>query len=63
MASLHRREDGWRVRWRDPDGSPRSRQCPTKGTAQKLKTEVEEHGALGRRWEPRDATSRISAAS
>ncbi len=55
MASLHKRDDGWRVRWRDPDGTPRSRQCPTKATAQKLKAEVEEHGALGKRWEPHDA--------
>lgn len=55
MASLEKRDDGWRVRWRDPDGTPRSRQCPTKGAAQKLKAEVEECCALGRRWEPRDA--------
>mgnify|MGYP000906224502 CR=1 FL=1 len=52
MATLERRGDGWRVRWRDPDGSPRSRQCPTKPVARKVKAEVEEAVALGRRWEP-----------
>jgi integrase len=52
MATLERRGGGWRLRWRDPDGSPRSRQCPTKPVAQALRREVEEAAALGRRWEP-----------
>jgi integrase len=55
MASVERRNGAWRVRWRDPDGTPHSRQCPTKGAATKLKAEVEEAAALGKRWEPRDA--------
>lgn len=29
MATIERRGDGWRVRWRDPDGTSRSRQCPS----------------------------------
>ncbi len=55
MASIERRNDGWRVRWRDPDETPRSRQCPTQATAKTLAREVEDASALGRRWEPRDA--------
>ena len=55
MASIDKRNGGWRVRWRDPDGRPRSRQCPTKAAAKRLKNEVEDAVALGRRWEPRDA--------
>lgn len=43
------------MRWRDPDGKPRSRQCPTKAAAKRLQTEGEDAVALGRRWEPRDA--------
>lgn len=54
MASINKREDGWRVRWRDPDGQERSRQCPTKASALRLKAEVEADVAEGRRWEPRD---------
>jgi len=52
MASIEKRGDGWRVRWRDPDGTPRSRGCPTARSAKELKTEVEEAVAKGRRWEP-----------
>ncbi|MDP2312851.1 MAG: tyrosine-type recombinase/integrase [Pseudomonadota bacterium] len=55
MASLDKRNGEWRVRWRDPDGKARSRQCPTKAAAQALIREVEDAFALGRRWEPRDA--------
>src|SRR4051812_7649391 len=55
MASLDKRNGEWRVRWRDPDGKARSRQCPTKAAAQALLREVEDAVALGRRWEPRDA--------
>lgn len=55
MASIDKRNGGWRVRWRDPDGKPRSRQCPTKAAARRLKNEVEDAVALGRRWESRDA--------
>jgi integrase len=55
MASIERRNGKWRVRWRDPDGRARSRQCPTKRAALELKAEVEGKVAVGHRWEPRDA--------
>ncbi len=55
MASIDKRNGKWRVRWRDPDGRARSRTCPTKASAARLKAEVEQHVAEGRRWEPRDA--------
>ena len=55
MASISRRNGKWRVRWRDPDGKARSRQCPTKRAALELQAQVEEACALGLRWEPRDA--------
>jgi integrase len=41
-----------RVKWRDPDGTSRSRSCPNRRAADKLKREVEEAVALGRRWAP-----------
>ena len=52
MASINKRGDGWRVRWRDPDGSARSRQCPTRRSAKALVREIEEARAVGRRWTP-----------
>lgn len=55
MASIAKRGDGYRVRWLEPDGRPRSRQCPDKTTALRLKLDVERTVAEGRRWEPRDA--------
>ncbi len=55
MASIDDRGDGYRVRWRDPDGQARSRQCPDLATARRVKREIEQIVAEGRRWEPRDA--------
>jgi integrase len=55
MASIEKRGKGYRVRWRDPDGTSRGRKCPNKNTAIRLSRDVEEAGAEGRRWEPRDA--------
>ena len=55
MANIERRNGKWRVRWRDPDGKARSRQCPTKRAAVELEAQVESSVAVGRRWEPRDA--------
>jgi len=52
MATVERRGDGWRVRWRDPDGKSRSRQCPTARSARELKLDVEETIARGQRWAP-----------
>lgn len=55
MATIERRGDGFRVRWRDPDGTARSRQCPSSRVARELLREVEDAAALGRRWEPATA--------
>lgn len=55
MASIHKRRGGWRVRWRDPDGRSRSRQFATQREAKAHVRAVEEAGARGERWEPRDA--------
>jgi integrase len=55
VASIDKRSGKWRVRWRDPDGTARSRTCPNKATAQRLVADVEQAVAEGRRWEPRDA--------
>lgn len=55
MASVDKRNEGWRVRWRDPDGTARSRQLPTRRAALDLQKEVDECIARGHRWEPRDA--------
>ena len=52
MASIERRNEAWRVRWRDPDGTARARKCPDKATAQRLLREVERANAEGRAWEP-----------
>lgn len=58
MASIRKRAGKWDVRWRDPDGSQRTRSCPTATAARALKREIEECVAQGRRWEPRDARPR-----
>ena len=55
MASIKKRENGYRVRWRDPDGEARSRQCPDFTTARRLKRDIERASAEGHRWEPRDS--------
>lgn len=54
MASIKKRNGSHRVRWRDPDGRARSRQCPDRSTAEKLRKDIERCVAEGRRWEPRD---------
>lgn len=51
MASIEKRRSGYRVRWRDPDGTPHNRQCPNITTARELVRQVENAVALGRRWE------------
>ena len=50
MASLERRVGGYRVRWRDPQGHARSRQCPTLDAAQHLRDEVEALSARSLSW-------------
>ena len=52
MASIEKRRDGYRVRWRDPNGRAHARQCPSKRIADQLLREVEAAVALGRNWQP-----------
>lgn len=52
MASIEQRGGAFRVRWRTVAGDPRSRKCPDRQTARKLKAEVERAHALGRDWDP-----------
>lgn len=52
MASVEKRGEGYRVRWRDPDGAARSRQAPSLTVARQLVKEIEAAEALGRKWEP-----------
>lgn len=47
MASSERRNGGWRVRWRDPDGHARSQQCATSREARWLRRKVEEISSSG----------------
>jgi site-specific recombinase XerD len=55
MASVEKKGRKYLVRWRDPDGSQRTRTCPDADTARRLRLEVERSTALGIRWEPADA--------
>lgn len=55
MASITRRSKGWTVRWRDPDGTERRQQTPTKRSAEDLRREIEEAHARGRRWIPTES--------
>lgn len=52
-ASLDWFRERWRVRWRDPDGTQRTRHFTRKDLAKKLAHEVDEDLALGRPWSPR----------
>lgn len=45
--SIERRGDGWRVRWRDPSGTPRSRQFDTKRDAAAWDGEVKRRRRVG----------------
>jgi integrase len=58
MASIEKRREGYRVRWRDPDGTHHSRQCPSLTVARELLREVEAAASLGRKWAP-TATQRV----
>lgn len=53
MASIDHPRGKDRVRWRDPDGTPRARTCKTKAAAKALLAEVQAAEDTGRRWEPR----------
>ena len=50
------RGGGYRLRWRDPDGTRRSWTCHDLRTAVLLEEEIQACRSLGRRWEPRDAS-------
>ncbi len=52
MASIDKRRDGFRVRWRDIRGNARSRQCPDKKTAKQVQREIERCIARGEDWSP-----------
>ena len=54
MASTEKRGSEWRVRWREIDGTPRSRQCPTRKPAEQPRQQIEAERALGRDWRPED---------
>src|SRR5689334_15379450 len=49
MASVRPWRGKWQVRWRDPDGTPRSRLCSTKRTALKLQARAQAAEDLGER--------------
>lgn len=52
MASIEKRGERWRVRWRDPDGTARSKSCGSLASARELRREVEDHESRGRIWRP-----------
>ncbi|MEQ1494529.1 MAG: tyrosine-type recombinase/integrase [Novosphingobium sp.] len=62
MASIKKTGSKYHVRWRDPDGSERTRSCPDHATARELKRDVERTRALGLRWEAREAAKVPSLA-
>jgi len=53
MTTIEPTNTGYLVRWRDPDGRERFRECPTYSLAGVLKREVEDAIAHGERWQPR----------
>jgi integrase len=57
MASISKRGKKYIVRWRDPDGIQRTRTVPDYETAKALVRDTERVNALGKRWEPEDATA------
>lgn len=61
MASIERRGEAWRVRWRTLHGQTRSRKCPTRGAAAQLQREIETELALGRDWQPEEPPRRHPA--
>lgn len=60
MASIRKRGDRYKVRWRDTSGVQRERTCPDRTTARRLKSEVERSLALGLDWQPAARTVRAS---
>ena len=52
MAHIEKRGKKYRVCWRDRQRERRSRTCPDRRTAEKVRREVEQALAEGRRWDP-----------
>lgn len=52
MASIQKRGNRWVVRWRDPDGTERTRSCKTAEIARQLRVDVERSEQLGAVWRP-----------
>lgn len=50
MASIHKRGQRWRVRWRDLDGNPKSHSCPDHATAKVVQREIERAKARQVNW-------------
>lgn len=57
MASIEKRGEGWRVRWKTIGGQRRARQCSTERTARKLQAEIDACLELGRDWHPEDPSA------
>lgn len=57
MASIRKRGEKYDVRYREPDGTERTRTCPSLPSARALARKVDEARALGHRWEPGQATT------
>ena len=55
MSSLIKYRGKWRLKWRDPDGTPRTRTFDLKPHAEAFRREVDADLALGRPWTPRIA--------
>jgi integrase len=54
MASVDSPRGRPRVRWRDPDGTPRARTCRTEKAARELLVDVQRCEDLGRIWKPEE---------
>jgi integrase len=59
VASIHKRDDKWQIKWRDPDGAQRSRTAPDKKTADRILRDVERVVAEGRKWSPEATVQRV----
>lgn len=59
MASIEKRGENWRVRWRTLGGCARSRRCSDRETARQLVRDIEGALALGRDWSPAAAPSAV----
>ena len=58
MASIHKRDRAYQVRWRNPDGSQHGHQVATHESARKLQRQAQAAEDEGRAWEPPSAAAR-----